>query len=222
MALLTAKQQRDLLIAFGLADFVAKGKITAAAFNVALAGAKMTGRATMLALTRGPVPSIAGSLARAAVPLATGAARAAVPLVTNPYLAGAALGYGALQTEPGQELLEMAEERGRRDRVRFEQALTDIEVGVSRRKKKLKSKFNKAVGAGMRAVKRSIFAGKKGIINNPKKVFSQVTKIASKVNRSKKKQTQTRGKLVLKVPKMKKPKSGIGKVIWNAVWGVLR
>ena len=29
-------------------------------------------------------------------------ARAALPLVTNPYLAGTALGLGALQTEPGQ------------------------------------------------------------------------------------------------------------------------
>jgi len=33
MALLTAKQQRDLLIAAGLIDFVTRGKITAAAYD---------------------------------------------------------------------------------------------------------------------------------------------------------------------------------------------
>ena len=37
-------------------------------------------------------------------------ARAALPLVTNPYLAGTALGLGALQTDPGQQLLEAAAE----------------------------------------------------------------------------------------------------------------
>ena len=213
MALLTAKQQRDLLIAFGLADFVAKGKITAAAFDAAVAGAKLTGRATRAALTRGPVPSIAGSVARAAVPLATGAARAAVPLVTNPYLAGAALGYGALQTKPGQELLEMAEERGRRDRVRFEQALTDLEVGVTRRKKKLKSKFNRAVSAGMSTVKKSTSYGKKGIINNPKKVFSIVTKEAAKINKA----HRPRGKGVIKAKMPKLPKKGIARKIAIAI-----
>ena len=32
-------------------------------------------------------------------------ARAALPLVTNPYLAGTALGLGALQTEPGTRII---------------------------------------------------------------------------------------------------------------------
>jgi hypothetical protein len=207
MALLTAKQQRDLLIAFGLADFVAKGKITAAAFDAAVAGAKLTGRATRAALTRGPVPSIAGSVARAAVPLATGAARAAVPLVTNPYLAGAALGYGALQTEPGQELMEMAEERGRRDRMRFEQALTDLQMIPRRIKAKSKSTFNKAVSAGMTAVKKSPLGGPRGMIKQPKTVFTQVTKMASKLNKAKK----------LKKPMPRLPKSNIAKVIYKAI-----
>ena len=39
-------------------------------------------------------------------------ARAAVPLATNPFLAGTAIGLGALQTEQGQDLLAAAEERG--------------------------------------------------------------------------------------------------------------
>jgi len=39
-----------------------------------------------------------------------------------PVALGAGLGYAALQTDPGQQLLEAAAERGRQDRVRFEQA----------------------------------------------------------------------------------------------------
>ena len=36
------------------------------------------------------------------------------------------------------------------DRIRFEQALTDLTVGVQKRKVKTKSKFNKAITAGMK------------------------------------------------------------------------
>jgi hypothetical protein len=120
---------------------------------------------------------------RATTSVGGSALRAAIPLATNPYLAGTALGLGALQTEPGQQLLEMAEDRGRMDRIRFEQALTDLEVGVKSRVKKTKSKFNKMVSAGMKAVKASPSYGKKGVINNAKKAFSVVTKAASAVTK---------------------------------------
>jgi len=113
-------------------------------------------------------------------------ARAALPLVTNPYLAGTALGLGALQTQPGQELLEAAGERGRMDRIRFEQALTDLEVGVGKVKTRTKSKFNKFVSAGMKSVKASATYGKKGVINAPKKAFKAVVSAASAVNKGKK------------------------------------
>ena len=123
---------------------------------------------------------------------------AAAPIVTNPYIAGTALGLGALQTGPGQQLLEMAEERGRMDRIRFEQGLTDLRIaggefgsdlaGVNFpsqkiARKRTKSAFNKAVSAGMKAVKASTSYGKKGTINNSKKAFSAVTKTASKINK---------------------------------------
>ena len=121
-----------------------------------------------------------------AASIAASTARAAVPLVTNPYLAGTALGLGALQTQPGQQLLEMAEERGRMDRIRFEQALTDLGVGVTKAKKRTKSKFNKMVSKGMSTLKASTSYGKKGIINAPKKAFKAVVAAASAVNRVKK------------------------------------
>jgi hypothetical protein len=113
-------------------------------------------------------------------------ARAAVPLVTNPYLAGTALGLGALQTQPGQELLEAASERGRMDRIRFEQALTDLTVGVSKTKTRTKSKFNNMVSKGMSTIKASTTYGKKGVINAPKKAFKAVVAAASAVSRGKK------------------------------------
>jgi len=113
-------------------------------------------------------------------------ARAALPLVTNPYLAGTALGLGALQTQPGQELLEAASERGRMDRIRFEQALTDLTVGVTKTKTRTKSKFNNLVSKGMSTIKQSTDYGKKGVINAPKKAFKVVVAAASAVSRGKK------------------------------------
>ena len=50
-------------------------------------------------------------------------------------------------------------------------------------KKKPKSKFNKAVSAGMKAIRASTSFGKKGTINNSKKAFTTVTKTASKINK---------------------------------------
>jgi hypothetical protein len=155
---------------------------------------------------------IAGNIALGAGRvLGSSAIGAAAPIVTNPYIAGTALGLGALQTQPGQDLLEAAGERGRMDRIRFEQALTDIEVGAGKAVKKTKSKFNRAVSAGMKAAKNSASYGKKGVINAPKKVFTTVTKIASKINENKK-----RGKLLPKAPKAKGPKA-----LYNAIKKVL-
>jgi len=130
-------------------------------------------------------PGFSRSAAKVAVraigPLATRAAPAA--LAYSPVATGTALGLGALQTQPGQQLLDLAEERGRMDRIRFEQALTDLTVGVKKRRKKTSSKFNKAVSAGMKAVKASTSYGKKGVLSSPKKAFSVVTKTASRINK---------------------------------------
>jgi hypothetical protein len=57
-----------------------------------------------------------------------------------------------------------------------------MELGKKTRKK-AKSKFNKAVSAGMKAAKASTSYGKKGTINNAKKAFAAVTKEASRINK---------------------------------------
>jgi len=65
------------------------------------------------------------------------------------------------------------------------------------------SAFNRAVSAGMKAIKKSTSYGKKGTIKPAKKAFALVTKLAS-----------------AKKKKKKAPKSGIRRRIWNAMKGL--
>jgi hypothetical protein len=160
------------------------------------------------------VTKLVGSLALrggAAIAPSVGASigRAALPLVTNPYLAGAALGYGALQTEPGQQLLAAAAESGADTRRSLDMALFNVQAKAEEKVKRTASKFNKAVSKGMIAVKRSTSYGKKGVINAPKKAFKAVVKMAAKLNKAGKKGT-------------KAPKTGIQKVIHLAMKGIWR
>ena len=125
----------------------------------------------------------------------------------NPISTGVGLGLGALATPPGQALLESAAERGAADRIRAQQAVdlwvyenitrpaqmgADIATSpqfasaVRTKARKKVSKYNKAVKAGMSAVRASKFSGKKGTISNAKTAFKQVNRVASAVNRGKK------------------------------------
>ena len=134
--------------------------------------------------SRAAAKAAVAAVARATPPLAAGVAGTAA---TFPVATGAVLGGAALATPPGQDLLAAAAERGRMDRIRFEQALTDLtRVTIPKAKKRSKSKFNKMVSAGMKSVKASTSYGKKGTINNAKKAFSAVTKAASAVTSGKK------------------------------------
>jgi len=200
MALLTNKQQRDLLITLGLLDFVTRGRVNAAAFDLTLATIKRV------------LPAAATVSGRAGLSIAGSAARAALPIVTNPYLAGAALGYGALQTEPGQQLLGAAAESGADTRRALDMALFNLQAQAEEKVKRTKSKFNRAVSAGMKQAKRGTSYGVKGVINAPKKAFAAVTKTASRINRAK------RDNLKLPI----KPKGSNAKKIYNAILGVFR
>jgi len=134
--------------------------------------------------SRAAAKAAVGAIGRVTPPLTRAAATTTTGLAAaNPALTGAALGLGALQTEPGQDLLAAAAERGRMDRIRFEQALTDLTVSTKKRSAKAKSKFNKAVSAGMKIAKASTSYGAKGVLKSPKKAFSVVTKTASRINK---------------------------------------
>jgi len=167
-----------------------------------------------------PAGKAAGSIiARGGIGAASVAGRslvgAAAPIVGSTAFgpaAGLALGYGALQTTPGQALLEAAEERGRMDRIRAEQYLTDVQSRLgefkadpmsfvppggygpgglirplpSRIPKRRKSSYNISVSKAMKALKRSTSYGAKGILTSPKKAFGFVARTVSKLRRGKK------------------------------------
>ena len=112
----------------------------------------------------------------------------------------------------------MAEERGRQDRIRFQSFIESEraqealqrgrEVGTigspfAARARRRPSSFNRAVSAGMKAIKKSTSYGKKGTIKPAKKAFALVTKLAA-----------------AKKKKKKAPKSGIRRLIWNAMKGL--
>ena len=132
--------------------------------------------------SRAAAKAAVGAIGRVTPPLARAAATTTTGLAAaNPALVGTALGLGALQTDPGQDLLAAAAERGRMDRIRFEQALTDLTVATKKKSVRTKSKFNKMVSTGMKTLKASTSYGKKGTISNSKKAFAKVTTTASKI-----------------------------------------
>jgi len=168
-----------------------------------IAGKGPTGRAGRAALKAGAKAIMAGApvagkaVTRSVLP-AVGAAA-----VANPVSTGALLGLGALQTGPGQALLDAAAVRGAADRIAAQQAYDEaifrqtelpqrqfqaaIESPVFKPAVKRKvSKYSKAIKVGMSAVKKSKFGGKPGKISNAKTTFGTVNRVASMLNRGKK------------------------------------
>ena len=134
--------------------------------------------------TPGTSRALARQLVTRIAPLTVPAAAAAGPFV--PAAIGAGLGYAALHTDPGQQLLEAAAERGRQDRIRLERKIQDTLALAPIKRKRRMTKFNRSVKAGMKIIKDSTSYGKKGVINAPKKAFGAVNKVISNVNKGKK------------------------------------
>ena len=157
-------------------------------------------------------PGTSRKAATAAVKLITSGTARAAPVVSrgitgiaaaNPVATGIGLGLGALQTPPGQALLDAAAARGAADRIAAQQMLDEaifrsttlparqIEQAVATpgfkpALKRKVSKYSKAVKAGMASVKASKFGGPKGKISNAKSTFKTVNLVASAVNKGKK------------------------------------
>jgi hypothetical protein len=180
MALTTT--EKLALIALGIDEAMLKGQ------GIAAKTIKAIGRAAV---------KVSPYVARTAVP-AAGRGVAALARRT-PVGFGAGLGLGALETPPGEALLEMAAERGAADRRALEQAIDErifratrvaespmVQSAVRSTVKRKASKYSRAVKAAMKAVKKSKFDGKVGTIKNPKKTFTTVNKVVSAVNKGKK------------------------------------
>jgi hypothetical protein len=199
-----------LVPAAGL-DFLTGGRLNSISRSAAVKIAKTVGRLAIPPVSLGGRLAGQAALGTARV-LGSSAVGAAAPIVTNPYIAGAALGYGALQTQPGQDLLAAAEQSGADTRRALDMAVFNIQAKAEDKVKRTKSKFNKAVSSGMKAAKRSTSYGAKNVIKAPKKVFTTVTKIASKFNAAKK------GKKRMPLrPTTKGPR-----VIYDAIKGIFK
>jgi hypothetical protein len=192
MVQISRKDLERLAIGFGIADFLTEGRLSAP-----------IARGTKAALKRA-APAIARGLIRYGPTVAVTAAR-----VTPTPLAAAAVGAAAVQNrelitdvagnvyervKPGVQAYGEGVMERLRDPDQFipvgsgQQPALEKVFGLpsGKPRRKVRSKFNQAVKAGMAAVKNSTSYGKKGTINNAKRAFSAVTKVASKVNKGKK------------------------------------
>ena len=185
MVQISRRDLERLAIGFGIADFLTEGRLSAP-----------IARGTKSALKKA-APKIARGIIRYGPRVAVTAAR-----VTPTPLAAAAVGAAAIQNRE-----RIADAAG----IIYERVAPVIQdysagvvqrtldpetyspmgeprdlvpfTGIKRPTRKRLTKFNKAIKAGMKAVKNSKSYGKKGTINNAKKAFSAVTKVASKVNK---------------------------------------
>jgi len=201
--------QRDLAIVAGLAGVV--DILTEHRFSIPVERAvkRALGKAIPFvgrAAVRQPV-AMAGTARLIAMrhPVATGLAVAYVAYTEREKIqALLEQGYEIVEpaVQPVQEFLReevFTEERLQRGR----EITQPIGSPFAFRPKRKPSKFNKAVSAGMKAVKKSKSYGGIGNISPATKVFSIVTKLAS-----------------AKKKKKKAPKKGIRRLIWNAMKGL--
>jgi len=226
MLSLTNKQQRDLLIALGIGDFLVGGKITLLtrkavtgflrtlgppAGRSVIRGAPRFGTTILVLARRHPIVvasalAYAGYIHREEVGEVVEDIREGVPEVIEMIQ-----DMTARQEGPPRRRRSYApsgaSRTGRRTfftgpppRVRG--SPEGITLGAAAPPKKKATTFNKAVKAGMLAVKKSTSYGGKGKIKPAKKAFAVVVKLAS-----------------AKRKKKKAPKSGIRRRIWNAMRG---
>lgn len=195
MVQISRKDLERLAIGFGIADFLTEGRLSAPIAR----GTKAALKKAAPAIARGLIqygPTVAVTAARV-TPTPLAAAATGAFLVQNREQVAELARRGIDVTAPiaqqgfntavdyGQGVIERA-----LDPATF-RPLPEPTVGfpfdvVKRPTKKRLSKFNRAVKAGMTAVRNSKSYGKKGTISNAKRAFSAVTKVASKVNKGKK------------------------------------
>ena len=209
----TTKELAAFLVGHGIVDFVSGGALSRMERNALW---KVLKKAVPIALrsTAVAVPRLGAS--------------AGMLAMRHPYLTGAAVIYvGYRERERIKQLLDQGydiiEERlptppppppssgipgvseitigGMARQPVSEYFAPQLQALVKRPRKP--SAFNRAVSAGMKAVKSSPRYGGKGKIRPAKKVFAMVTKLAA-----------------AKKKKKKAPKSGIRRRIWNAMKGL--
>ena len=178
------KEIAAFIVGHGITDFVTGGKLSLIERNALWKVVKKLGVPAARA-----TPSVAGRLAGTAV----GATRFVV--MRHPYIAAAVVTYEAIKhrdqiAQLAREGWEVIQDTGGAMapimRTEFDTLLTEGPRPLRARTPRRKSKFNKAISAGMKAVKRSKFLGKPGKFTNSKKAFATVTKVASSLKKGRK------------------------------------
>ena len=192
MVQISRKDLERMAIAFGIADFFSGGKLTAPIGNAARRALVKAAPAIGRGILRYG-PTVAVTAARVTpTPLAAAATGAA--LVANRRRIADAAGNIYEEVAPavqqyGAGVVERAlnPETYQSPRAFPAPMAGDILLeGITKGRKRKKTKFNQAVSKGMSIIKDSVSFGKKGTINNAKKAFSTVTKVASGVSKGRK------------------------------------
>jgi len=180
---------------------------------------KGTSRAVLRAAYKGAISAGTFVAGRVSPPVARGAVgigRAALGggaalARRNP---GVAVGTGLYALNELGYLEEVKDTLGDLNRAGMEAVEREFIEPVrvqGRKAKKRTNKFSKAVGAGIKGIKKSTSMGKKGVINAPKKAFAKVTKIASTINKAKK----------MKVKLPKRPKGKVDRLVYDITKRIL-
>ena len=188
------KEIAAFIIGHGITDFVTGGKLSLIERNALWKVLKKLGP---------PAVSTTGRLAGTA---AMGIARAAPAVVRgarfitmrHPYIAAAVVTYEVVKNRDqiaqllgeGWEMVQDVRDERRRYLDERQDATFNLPfvgpvrpLGGPRRRK---SAYNRAVSAGMKALKRSNKMGKKGKFSNSKRAFALVSKTASKLRKGSK------------------------------------
>ena len=210
MVQISRKDLERMAIAFGIADFFSGGKLTAPIGNAArkalVKAAPAIGRGILrygptVALTAArvtPTPLAAAAVGAAAIQNRRRIADAAGNIYEE--VAPAVQQYGAGVVERAMDPETYVSPRAFPGPMAGDILLE----GITKGRKRKKTKFNQAVSKGMSIIKDSVSFGKKGTINNAKKAFSTVTKVASGVSKGR-----------------KAPKSGIRRKLHTAMAKIL-
>ena len=165
-------------------------KALAAVLGIETARPGTTGTATRAAIRAGGRAILAGTL-RIAPPVTRAVGRTAV---ANPALAAGILGTAAYQGGYLDPAIQRAQDESFRAQERLRQMYIEpaaqagynpiygdvqdviVKGGPKVAKRKL-TKFNRAVKAGMKAVKDSRYSGPKGKVRNPKATMARISKV---------------------------------------------
>jgi len=178
------KEIAAFVIGHGIVDFISGGKLQKIERDALWKVLKKLGPATARA-TVSTIPRLAGT--------AVGGAR--LIAMRHPYITAAVVTYEVVKNrEQIAQLLgegwEVIGDMGtamapewERFKTEGPRPITGVLLPGARTPKRRKTAYNRAVSAGMKALKRSNKMGKKGKFTNSKRAFALVSKTASRLNK---------------------------------------